>query len=568
MIITYNTPMLIKFQEQRIATQGDWRELWDLICFYQMPQQRSFETTHHQGSKRGSELLFDSTALIASERLATRMHEALTSPSSPWFTLRFEDDELNEDDSAMEWLQDTEDRIRNSLRNSNFDVELGQAYLDLGVLGSCSFDADERIGNQVDTEFQGFVFKSNFLGDVSIGEDGDGNVDEVFTCYAMTCSQMMDKFGDKCPPDVSKCVEEGNPDKPMKVLRCRFRRDRDVPSTMMLAKDRPWAEVWICQTTKELIDDSGTYEKASFFARWRKKSGDQYGYGPGERAHPTVATVNKSVSLELAAWAKAIDPPIKSVRGNMVGDLDIRAKGITTVRKMDETQPWDMRPDLNHHMIQLEDNRLQIREIYYYNQLELPPREAVGQMTAFEVAKRVEQVYHALGATLIQLQSDLLNPLIQRLFGIMYRKNALMPVPDALAQMGSELRVEYVGPLAMAQKSGQIEAIDRFIMESAAMAKEGYTDAIDVIDVDKAQILKATLMGVPAKVLRSKDEIKTLRDERKAAIDQQVQQDQAVQKSEVAKNLGQGLGPDGAKAVLQAQGEQMSNVAQMRQGVA
>lgn len=567
MIESYTVDQLIKLQEQRIATQGDWRSLWDLISFYQMPQQRSFETTHHQGSKRGSELLFDSTALVCAERLATRMHEALTSPSSPWFTLKFQNDELNDDDAAMEWLQDTEDRLRAALRTSNFDVEMGQAYLDLGVLGSCSVDCDERIGNQVDTVFHGFVFNANFLGEVSIGEDGDGDVDEVFVTYKLTASQCMDKFGDDCPMMIRECIDRGDVDKPMEILRCRFRRSRETPTVAMLPTKRPWAEVWICMTTKEMIRDSGTYEKASFFARWRKKSGDQYGYGPGERAHPTVATINESVRLELAAWAKAIDPPIKSTQNNIVGDLDIRAKGITTVRKMDDTQPWDMRPDLNHHMIQLEDNRLQVREIYFYNQLELPPREQVGAMTAFEVAKRTEQVYRALGATLIQMQADLLNPLIQRLFGIMFRKNALLPVPEVMAQANGEMMVEYVGPLAMAQKTGQIEAIDRFIMESAAMAKEGFTDAIDLIDVDKAQILKAQLMGVPAKVLRSKDEIKTLRDERKAAIDQQAQMDQKVQGSEVVKNLGQGLGPDGAASVLAAQGKQMNNVADIRQGV-
>jgi hypothetical protein len=274
-----------------------------------------------------------------------------------------------------------------------------------------------------------------------------------------------------------------------------------------------------------------------------------------------VATINESVRLELAAWAKAIDPPIKSTSNNIVGDLDIRAKGITTVRKMDDTAPWDMRPDLNHHMIQLEDNRLQVREIYFYNQLELPPREAVGQMTAFEIAKRVEQIYRALGATLIQMQSDLLNPLIQRVFGIMFRKNAFLPLPDVLVQLQSELRVEYVGPLAMAQRASQVESIDRFVMESAAMVKSGYVDAIDIIDVDKAQVLKAQLLGVPAKILRSKDELKKLRESRETAINDQTKMDQSVQQSEVVKNLGAGLGPDGAKGVLQAQGAQLNQAA-------
>ncbi len=515
-MLNYNAHRLIALHDQRWAALGDWRNRWEEIAFYVMPQQRSFTSHHNPGNRRQENLVFDSTALEANERLATRMQEALTNPSSNWFVPEFEDDKANNEDAAREWTEDCAVRMRNAIRKSNFDMTMGQYYLDIPAFGTSFVACDEKKAEYPDEDgavFHGLNFKCMHMEGITVAEDPSGTVDTIFHRFDMTSEQLVQKFDKKAPKRARDYVEAGKPDTMVKVLLCRFKRTLNTrPTGLLLPKERPWAEVWINYSDKEIIEDGGSYEQSAFCGRWRKKSEDIMGYGPGERALPTIRTVNEAERLELAAWAKVIDPPIKTTQNNVVGDVDIKSKGITVVRDMANTDQWDLRPDLNHHMIQLEDKRYQIREIFKYHALELPAREQVGEMTAYEISKRVEQIYRALGATVVQQEADVLNGMMARVFGIMYRKGALLPVPEPYADL--ELRMNYVGPMALAARGVEIDAMDKWIADSMAMAQNGAEGAMDYVDIDMSQKYKARITGVPAIVVRDDDEVADIREAR------------------------------------------------------
>ena len=549
----YTPQRLISLHDRRWADLGNWRNRWEEISFYVLPQQRSFTSSQAKGDRRGEQNIYDSTALEANERLATRLHEALTSPATIWFRMQFQDPEMNDNDAAREWLDECERRMRDALRVSNFDMVMGQSYLDIGALGTAFVLAEEATPNypdpDADTEFQGLAFRNLHMEGIGCAENATGMIDEVSYRFDMTAEQWCQRFGNRAPQRALQMCEEGKPDFPMKALVSWFRRDMDIePEGPLLPDERPWAEVWVDYSGKEVIEDGGTYEQAVYAMRWRKKSSDIMGYGPGERALPTIRTLNEAERLELAAWAKAIDPPIKTTGNNVIGDLNLRAKGLTVVRKMDEIEQWDIRTDFNHHMIQLEDKRYQVREIFRYHSLELPPREQVGEMTAYEVSKRVEQVYRALGPVVVQLQADCLNPMLQRVFGIMYRKNAFPPLPEGM-DVG-ELEVTYVGAMALSQRAIEIESIDRFIADALALAQSGRPDALDIVDFDKAQRYKASIMAVPALVTRSEAEVQKIREARAQAEMQAAQQQQMLQQSEALKNLGSAVGQETMSAAV------------------
>ena len=78
------------------------------------------------------------------------------------------------------------------------------------------------------------------------------------------------------------------------------------------------------------------------------------------------------------------------------------------------------------------------------------------QMTATEVQVRYELMQRLLGPTLGRLQSEFLNPIVERAFYSMLRGNALPPMPEVLQQIGGDLDIEYVGPLARSQKMDEV----------------------------------------------------------------------------------------------------------------
>jgi len=152
-------------------------------------------------------------------------------------------------------------------------------------------------------------------------------------------------------------------------------------------------------------------------------------------------------------------------------------------------------------------------------------------MTATEVQVRYELMQRLLGPTLGRFQSEFLNPLIERVFGIMYRAGALMQEPDIIK--GTKIDVEYLGPLARSQRMEESVAIER--LYSLAMNIAQIDPAImDNIDHDEAVRLRGKLLGVPKTVLRGKDDVDNMRTMRaeQAQMAQMAQEQQALGKAQ------------------------------------
>src|SRR5574343_463701 len=79
------------------------------------------------GSKKTSRL-FDSTAMQAVQELASAFQGTLTNPATVWSQLRFTDEALNNDESAVNWLAAVNKAIHQKLNESNFNTEIAKAY--------------------------------------------------------------------------------------------------------------------------------------------------------------------------------------------------------------------------------------------------------------------------------------------------------------------------------------------------------------------------------------------------------------------------------------------------------
>jgi len=170
----------------------------------------------------------------------------------------------------------------------------------------------------------------------------------------------------------------------------------------------------------------------------------------------------------------------------------------------------------------MKENQLRqaIRQAYYSDQLQL---QEGPQMTATEVQVRYELMQRLLGPTLGRFQSEFLNPLIERVFGIMYRAGAFLKEPEMLR--GQQMDIEYVGPLARSQRMEESIAIEK--LYGLAMNVVQVDPAImDNINHDEAIRLRGKLLGVPKTVLRGRDEVEEMRAER---AEQQAMAAQAAQ---------------------------------------
>ena len=153
-------------------------------------------------------------------------------------------------------------------------------------------------------------------------------------------------------------------------------------------------------------------------------------------------------------------------------------------------------------------------------------------MTATEVLQRNEEKMRILGPVLGRLQSELLQPMLLRVFNIMLRNGVFSEAPEVLANQ--EIEIEYVSPMALAQKGQELQSLMRglelFAQISPLAPVQDYIDENGLVK----QIIN--ILGLPAKMIKSDKQVQQVREERAAAQQQQMQMMQAMQESQIAKN--------------------------------
>tara|TARA_E500000305_G_scaffold2907_1_gene2750 strand:- start:221 stop:913 length:693 start_codon:yes stop_codon:yes gene_type:complete len=177
----------------------------------------------------------------------------------------------------------------------------------------------------------------------------------------------------------------------------------------------------------------------------------------------------------------------------------------------------------------IQDRQLAIQKTFYVDQLLMSQG---GNMTATEVLQRNEEKMRLLGPVLGRLQSELLQPLIERVFNILMRANVFQPAPEIL--QGMTIDIEYVSPLAKAQRSGDLNSVMRGVEIFGSLAQ--FAPVLDYLDSDGLVKYVQKTLGLPARIIRSDVEVAEVRQQRQrqeAAVQQQqeqMQQAEAAQK--------------------------------------
>ena len=517
---------IIKRYDRLKSDRVNWDQMWEELATYLMPGKVDFITTTTRGTKRAAEV-YDSTAIHALQILSASLHGSLTSPSTKWFGLRFREDELNENKDAKDWLEKCSKGIFQEFGKSNFSTEVAEAYQDLAGFGTSCLQFDVKTK---DAQFDGFNFRACHLAEVVISESEEGRIDTVFRKLKLTARQAYQKFGKDCGDKALKALEK-DPDKEFEYIQAVIPRElKGEPAMVAPPHQRPYACYYISVIDKKICKESGYYELPYMVPRWGKTTGDIYGFGPGCVARPDIKTLNESRKLAMKAWEKSIDPPLMAMQNGILGKIDMRPSSVTYVRDMNGLAPISNQTNWSADQLMLGDVRGSVRRIFFSDQLEL---NEGPQMTATEVQVRYELMQRLLGPTLGRLQSEFLNPIVERAFYSMLRGNALPQMPQVLQDAGGDLDIEYVGPLARSQKMDEVTSIQRAVDGIMQLAQVN-PEVLDIVDVDKAGRTISDRLGAPADILRGDEQVADMRQSRQQQQQQQAEMDMGQQQLEGA----------------------------------
>ena len=534
------------------SDRATWEDHWQDILDYVMPRKADISFVRAKGTKR-TEVLYDSTAITANNLLAASLQGTLTSPSLPWFHLKLRDKELNENRDVQLWLEDSARRMYDTFNESNFNTEVHELYLDLCSVGTGSMFVEEG-NNGFETE--GIHFNTLHIAEYFIQENINGQVDTLYRKYKLTARQAIEEFGED---NLGEKILEASKNKPDKMFNFihAVEPTKDYERALGKANTKlPFHSCHVCVEDKMVVRTGGYNEFPYLVPRWAKATGEIFGRSPSYNALPDIKTLNKAVEIGLKAWAKAIDPPLLVQDDGVIGRVRMTPAGITVVRNDGAIKPLQI--GSNWQITDMKETQLRtaIRQAYYSDQLQL---QEGPQMTATEVQVRYELMQRLLGPTLGRFQSEFLNPLIERTFGIMLRAGALMPEPDIIK--GQQIDVEYVGPLARSQRMEESVAIERLYGLAMNVVQVDPT-IMDNINHDEAIRLRATLLGVPKTILRGRDEVEELREQR-------AEQQQAMAQAQEQQAAGDAMQSQAkaAKDMAEPRVQQMMEEAQEDMGV-
>ncbi len=535
---------LVKRKGKLKAQRGTWESHWQDLTNFVLPNDSDFNLKRSKGDKRTT-LVYDSTAIHANEMLAAGLHGMLTNPASNWFSLRIKDnDDFSDNAEAKQWLEETTNVILSELSAPAvaFPSHIHEYYLSLCSIGTaCMF-----IGEP--TRREGISFRAIHIDEIFIAENADGIIDTVFRCFKMSVRQIVQKWGEKSlSPRIQKMYENQEFDKEIELLHCVYPRD-DIDKGKKAATMLPVASVYIDEKEKHVLAEGGFDEMPFMVSRWSKTVGEVFGRSPAMTALPDIKMLQEIMKTTIKAAQKVVDPPLLVPDDGVLGPVRTIPGGLNYYRASSgaRIEPLLTGGNIGLSYEMMNDLRERIRTTFFLDQLQF---QGAPRMTATEVVERTERTLRLLGPTLGRLQSEFLGPMIERIYGVLVRAGRLPEPPESIAEQ--ELKIEYVSPLARAQRQTETQGIMRTLE---------FVGPIAGIDPQAAQIIKgadtvrhiAELNGVPPILLKSNDELMAeiqAQQEAQAAQQQMMQGAQVMEMMQKGANVAKTAGEAGLNLV-------------------
>ena len=531
--------IMARFDRLKTGRQN-WETHWQEVADYMQPRKADVTKTRSRGDKR-TELIFDSSPIQAVELLAASLHGMLTNPSTPWFSLRYKDEGLDSDDEAKLWLEGVTETMYTAFNRSNFQQEIFELYHDLITFGTAAMFIEE---DQSDL----LKFSTRHINEIYVTENDKGRIDTVYRKFKITLRAAAQQFGQGLSEEAKRRVDK-DPFDEIDILHAVYPR-QDFNPTKKDKQNMEFESVYVEYKNGNELSVGGFVEFPFVVPRYLKASHEIYGRSPAMTALPDVKMLNEMSKTTIKAAQKQVDPPLLVPDDGFLLPVRTVPGGLNFYRSgtRDRIEPLNIGANNPLGLNMEEQRRNAIREVFYVNQLML---QQGPQMTATEVIQRNEEKMRLLGPVLGRLQSELLKPMIDRCFAILLRNNQFAQAPEFLS--GQDIEIEYVSPLAKAQKGTELTSITRAIEILGSLAN--VAPVFDYINFDALVKHVADLVGVPQKVLKLQSQVNAEREQQAQLAEQQAQMQQMQQAAEAGGKiapLAKAL-PEEAKALVNAE---------------
>jgi Bacteriophage head to tail connecting protein len=466
---------------------------------------------HAPGAKR-TQYVFDSTAVVGTQRLANRIQKDLFPTFRRWIQLEAGTDIPDEDrgDIDVELEAMTETFFRH-VRDSAFDTSLNEALQDLAHgTGVLLIENGRTATRRVKAPL--LRVQAIPAAQIAFDEGPFGSIEGYFHKKQVKRRDLERVFPDAEFPD--GWIKGSDPDKEFEVHIC---------SAYDWKNDRWQIEAIADQNgdgKQALSLQSSNANTSPYIAfRWSKAPGEVEGRGPLMLALPDIKTLNKTVELILKNATLTISGVYTAADDGVINPATVRLQPGTIIPVGSNGgargRSLDVLPRSGDFTIgELVLDKLQTSIKQHLFDKSLPP-DTGPVRSPTEIVERIKELQTDLGAPFGRLIVELQIPVSQRMIDIMQQAGEL-DLP--LKVDGREVAIKPTSPLARGQAIEDVQGIADFISLGAPFGPEFVGAGISA---KKAGQFCARALGVPADLIPTEADLKKAADDQQAMLESQ-----------------------------------------------
>lgn len=285
-------------------------------------------------------------------------------------------------------------------------------------------------------------------------------------------------------------------------------------------------------------------------SRWELLAEENFGTGgPTQLALADIMTFQEMQRGRLNAVDKGLRPPMVAPASMRRHSSSILAGGITYVEDNALGSTFKPAFEVDFKIAELIGSQADYKELmeeaYFINLfMSLLGQDLKSHVSATEISSRSAEKLQLLGPALSQWDFDIGSKIIGNNRHILREQGRLEPLPEAMLKDNgigkTPVRVEYVSTLALAQKAANLTTMERFLGVAGTVAQTtGDPSVVKIIKSESYLRNYGDSIGLDPNLLLTEDEYKKVQDIETAKQANIQANANALNQSEVAKNLGQ-----------------------------
>lgn len=449
---------------------------------------------------------------------------------------------------VADWLADCTRRSVPLLEAGGFFTAGHEMFSDLGVFGTAGMFVDEGQDHPV-------VCHAKPPSEFVFMRDWEGAVSRVIVTYRKKAQELYDMFGAEAVPErVRADVAGERPDELHEVIHSIYRRgDAEVQAEAAYPDDPAgmrFASCWIHVAEKKVLREGGYQEMPFVAPRWLTWS-DASGYGtsPAMQALADLRGVNLLEMLMSVLAELQVNPRIKGSPAH-TGAVDLSPGGYTQMSADNSVAEWAPAGQFGAGEAMIARKENQIMQAFHADLFQaISPIVRQRELTNY-VAQALEREAAAnISPAMGRVASDFINPVMLRIFMVLFRAGVFAEPPDEAYYQDSAGRRYLVFP-RVAQTSRMSQALNSrnaFAFNSAmsrlAPIASAKPDIFDLYDFEKIARDLDRGDGMPPGWHHDEEAVAKIRqgraEQQQAAMAQQVMAQAAANKpTEVAALAG------------------------------